>query len=99
MDGGASANSLLLQMQADISNMLVQRPACIETTAMGAAYLAGLAAGFWTSMEDVALNRGGDQLFMPKVEESVREEKLSLWAEAVKCAAGFETAGRKSSER
>lgn len=92
VDGGASANSLLLQMQADISNILVQRPACIETTAMGAAYLAGLAAGYWTSMEDVALNRGESQLFMPKVDESAREEKLSLWENAVKCAACWETA-------
>ena len=52
VDGGASANNLLMQMQADISNAPVNRPVCVETTAMGAAYLAGLAVGYWDSMDD-----------------------------------------------
>ena len=58
VDGGASANNLLLQIQANISNVAVERPECIETTALGAAYLAGLAVGYWESKEDVSQELG-----------------------------------------
>lgn len=89
VDGGASANSLLLQMQADIADAPVQRPGCVETTAMGAAYLAGLAVGYWKSKEEVTANRSIDRVFKPEIEETEREKKLTLWRKAVKCAGGW----------
>ena len=86
VDGGATANNLLLQMQADISNAPVQRPSCIETTAMGAAYLAGLAVGYWKSKEDVINNRSIDRVFTPEITEELRSEKLLNWKKAVNCS-------------
>ena len=69
VDGGASANNYLLQAQADISGAPVERPCCVETTALGAAYLAGLAVGYWNSPEDVLLNREVDRVFMAHISE------------------------------
>ncbi len=82
VDGGAAANDYLLHMQADISNMRVIRPACIETTAMGAAYLAGLATGFW-SEDELLGGSGADTVFEPQMDVSKREELLKGWKEAV----------------
>ena len=70
VDGGASANNFLMQFQADMINAPVKRPGCVETTAMGAAYLAGLAVGYWTSQEDVLDNQRIDCIFTPKMEEA-----------------------------
>jgi len=86
VDGGASANNLLMQMQADISNAPVNRPVCVETTAMGAAYLAGLAVGYWDSMDDIKRNWAIDRVFEPEIADDMREKKLKMWKKAVACA-------------
>ncbi len=67
VDGGACANNYLLQTMADISSLPVKRPCCVETTALGAAYLAGLAVGYWSSTEDVLQNWSVDRKFMPGI--------------------------------
>lgn len=84
VDGGACANNLLMQMQADISNAPVNRPMCVETTAMGAAYLAGLAVGYWRSKEDVIKNAAIDRTFEPEISAEEREAKVKGWNKAVK---------------
>ena len=89
VDGGASANNLLMQMQSDISGAPVQRPTCVETTAMGAAYLAGLAVGYWANKEDVVRNRAIDRVFHPEITAEERAEKVKGWTKAVKCAYGW----------
>ena len=89
VDGGASANNLLMQMQSDISGAPVQRPTCVETTAMGAAYLAGLAVGYWASKEDVVHNRAIDRVFYPEITAEERAAKVKGCNKAVKCAYGW----------
>lgn len=89
VDGGASANSMLMQIQADIINAPVLRPSCVETTAMGAAYLAGLAVGYWTSKEDVIQNWQIDKAFKPSITDEEREQKLKGWTKALKYAHGW----------
>lgn len=89
VDGGASANNLLMQMQSDISGAPVQRPTCVETTAMGAAYLAGLAVGYWASKEDVVRNRAIDRVFHPEITAEERAAKVKGWNKAVKCSYGW----------
>jgi len=84
VDGGASKNNFLMQFQADIVNTVVSRPSCVETTAMGAAYLAGLAVGYWQSKEDVISNRSIDREFVPDMEEGKRAELYQGWQKAVK---------------
>ena len=84
VDGGASANNFLMQTQADIIGAPVKRPQCIETTAMGAAYLAGLAVGYWESREEVEENWAVDQTFEPAIEEAKRQEKIKGWNKAVR---------------
>ena len=84
VDGGAAANDFLLQFQADIMDSDVYRPDCIETTSLGAAYLAGLATGFWNSEDDIDDNWQVDRIFKPRMEEEKREELLKGWHEAVK---------------
>lgn len=83
VDGGASSNNLLLQMQADISNAPVNRPKCVETTALGAAYLAGLAVGYWKNVEDIINNCEIDRTFTPAIDEATRTEKIRGWKKAV----------------
>ena len=83
VDGGASANNLLMQMQADISNAPVNRPMCVEPTAMGAAYLAGLAVGYWASKEDVLQNWAIDRTFTPEITDEERNKKVRMWKKAV----------------
>ncbi len=92
VDGGASANNLLLQLQADFLRAPVHRPACVETTAMGAAYLAGLAVGYWDSTEDVRANWQIDRVFAKEMQEEHREAALRRWKRAVQCAAHWEEA-------
>lgn len=89
VDGGASANNFLMQFQADMINAPVKRPSCIETTAMGAAYLAGLAVGYWKSKEDVIKNQSIDQIFSPQMSEEDRQAKRKGWNKAVKYAYGW----------
>ena len=89
VDGGASANNFLMQTQADLSNVPVDRPKCVETTAMGAAYLAGLAVGYWASKEDVVKNWDIDRVFEPTISQEEREKRTKGWSKAVKCAYGW----------
>ena len=84
VDGGASANNFLMQFQADVIGERVLRPACIETTAMGAAFLAGLATGFWKSTEEVCLNWAVERVFEPDMKEDDRNRRLKGWAKAVR---------------
>ena len=86
VDGGASANDFLMQTQADIIGAPVKRPRCIETTAMGAAYLAGLATGYWKSREEVKENWAIDQVFEPAIDEEERKQKIKGWNKAVRCS-------------
>ncbi len=86
VDGGATANDFLVQFQADIIGAEVHRPSCIETTAMGAAYLAGLASGYWKSKEEIRRNWALGNRFTPKMEDEKRESLLKGWKRAVRCA-------------
>ncbi len=83
VDGGASANNLLMQMQSDIIQSTVSRPKCVETTALGAAYLAGLAVGYWSSREDVVRNWAIDRTFTPSIPSAARDEMVRGWERAV----------------
>ena len=89
VDGGASVNDFLMQTQADIIQAPVNRPSCVETTAMGAAYLAGLAVGYWKSKEDVIKNWSVNRVFMPTLEKELRDERVKGWNKAVKYAYGW----------
>ena len=89
VDGGASANNYLVQTQADISNAPVLRPSCVETTAMGAAYLAGLAVGYWKSKEEIRKNWAVDRKFLPAISEQERSKRIRGWKRAVACTAGW----------
>ena len=85
VDGGAAANNYLVQTQADISGAPVLRPRCVETTAMGAAYLAGLAVDYWKDQAEICRNWAVDRRFEPEIEESDRESCVNGWKKAVKC--------------
>ena len=89
VDGGACKNNFMMQFQADIINAKVLRPKCVETTAMGAAYLAGLAVGYWASKEDVINNWAIDRTFEPSMAEHERQDLLDGWHKAVKCSFGW----------
>ena len=89
VDGGASANDFILQFQANILNTEVLRPKCIETTALGAAYLAGIAVGFWKDKEDVKSNWALSRIFSPRLSEKEREKQLNGWRRAVRCAIAY----------
>ena len=89
VDGGASANDFLMQVQADITGAPVERPLCVETTAMGAAYMAGLAVGYWKNKEEVNKNWKIDRIFTPDISEDVRSEKTLGWNRAVKHSFGW----------
>ena len=86
VDGGASANNFLMQFQADILDTKVRRPKCIETTALGAAYLAGLATGYWKDREEIKENWQLGRELIPSMEQDVRTSLLKGWEKAVKCA-------------
>ena len=83
VDGGASANDFLTQFQSDISGVPVDRPECVETTAAGAAYLAGLAVGFWRELDDIMANRRPDRIFTPEMDEQTRKVKIDGWHRAI----------------
>ena len=89
VDGGASANNFLMQFQADMIDAPVNRPACVESTAIGAAYLAGLAVGYWGSKEEVMKNQQLDRVFTPSMDSEAREIKRKGWNKAVKYAYGW----------
>lgn len=89
VDGGASANDFLMQTQADLIHAPVNRPVCVETTAMGAAYLAGLAVGYWKNKEEVVRNWSIDAVFKPEITQAEREMRINGWNKAVKYAYGW----------
>lgn len=89
VDGGACANDFLMQFQSDILSAQVCRPKCIETTAMGAAYLAGLAAGYWKNKEDVCQNWALERNFVPQMAEETRQKARDGWKKAVRCSFGW----------
>ena len=86
VDGGASANNFLIQTQADLIGAPVKRPSCIETTAMGTAYLAGLSVGYWKNKEDVLKNWAVDQTMEPSITQEERKQRIKGWKKAVKYA-------------
>ena len=88
-DGGASANDFLMQVQADIINAPVRRPACVETTAAGAAYLAGLAVGYWADKNDVIKNQIIERTFEPSICPEDRDSRIRGWNKAVKYSFGW----------
>ena len=89
VDGGACANDFLMQFQADLLNAKVERPKCIETTALGAAYLAGIGVGYWKNSEEIKNNWALEHTFLPKQEEDWRKEVRKGWKKAVSCAGGW----------
>ena len=86
VDGGASKNNFLMQFQADVLDVNVLRPECVETTALGAAYLAGLAVGYWKDLEDIRNNWALSRLFEADMPQKLRKQKLDGWERAVRCA-------------
>ena len=89
VDGGAAANNYLMQSQADTSNVPVLRPKCVETTAMGAAYLAGLAVGYWKNTDEILNNWSIDRTFSPELSADERQARISGWKKAVSCSFGW----------
>lgn len=89
VDGGASANNYLMQAQADIINAPVSRPRCVESTAMGAAFLAGLGAGVWADKAALLLNRQEEREFSPSISQAERQARISGWERAVRRAYGW----------
>lgn len=83
VDGGASSNNLLMSFQSDILGVEIERPSCVETTALGAAYLAGLALGVYSSVDDIRKNRKVEKLFSPEKDDEWRKEKNKIWRRAV----------------
>ena len=92
VDGGARSNNVLMQLQADILQVTVHRPVCVETTALGAAYLAGLAVDYWSSQEEIARNWAVDRTFLPAITTQERDKKLQGWKRAVTRAFDWEEA-------
>lgn len=86
VDGGASANNFLMQFQSDLSGLRIQRPRCIETTALGAAYLAGLAPGLWKDLEEIRSSWACERTFTPAISQERRQELCKGWKRAVGCA-------------
>ena len=86
VDGGACANDFLMQFQSNILDCDVYRPSCIETTALGAAYLAGLAVGYWESTDDIKNNWSIDRVFRNEMDDESRQSLVNGWHKAVKCA-------------
>ena len=90
VDGGASANNYLMQAQSDISTTSVQRPRCVETTAMGAAYLAGLSVGYWKNLEDIRTNWAIDRNFTPQISADEAQKRITGWQKAIDRAMQWE---------
>ena len=89
VDGGACANNFLMQFQADMLDVPVNRPSCVESTALGAAYLAGLAVGYWKNRDDVRNNQNIQRIFTPDMTEEVRMAAKNGWSRAVRCSYGW----------
>lgn len=93
VDGGASANNYLMQTQADVIGAPVVRPTCVESTALGAAFLAGLAVGFWRDLDEIRRYYAADRTFLPTISEQERAERLNGWKRAVRCACSWAEQG------
>lgn len=93
VDGGACANNYLMQTQADLTGVPVLRPRCTESTALGAAYLAGLAVGFWCGKDEIRSQKGIERTFLPAISPEERSTRLSAWRRAVACARGWAQEG------
>ena len=91
VDGGASVNRFLMQFQADILRCPIDRPAMVETTALGAAFLAGLCAGVWSNIKDIAAIRQSDHIFRPKMDPAQAKACCAGWQKAVERAKGWES--------
>ena len=89
VDGGAAANDLLLQFQADLLDVPVVRPVVTETTALGAAYLAGLAVGYWADIAEIAANWAPDRTFEPAMDTARRDSLYRGWQRAVERSRGW----------
>ena len=89
VDGGAAANNYLMQSQSDICGAPVLRPKCVETTAMGAAYLAGLAVGYWADTDEIRQNWAIERTFAPEITEENRIKRINGWKKAVRCTEGW----------
>jgi glycerol kinase len=92
-DGGAAGNDLLMQFQADLLGVPVIRPKVLETTALGAAYLAGLAVGFWSSLDEIAAQWQAERRFEPGMPADQREARMARWARAVAHARAWAVPG------
>ena len=90
VDGGASVSNIMMQIQANLINTPVNRPKCVETTALGAAYLAGLAVGFWNSKDEIEKIREVSKVFTPEMDEDTRTKLYSGWKKAVERAMSWE---------
>lgn len=90
VDGGASVSNVMLQIQADMAGAKVNRPKLVETTALGAAYMAGLAVGFWKNLDEIETDREVDRIFIPNVNTEKREKMLKGWHKAVRCSMNWE---------
>jgi glycerol kinase len=90
VDGGASKSEFLMQFQSDILNIPLERPTVGETTALGAAYCAGLSAGFWKSLDELKSHLSISRTFTPAISASKRREQLNLWQKAVSAARNFQ---------
>ena len=90
VDGGASVSNIMMQIQADMAQVKVDRPKTVETTALGAAYLAGLAVGVWESLDDIQENREVDRVFVPEMSLEERNVKYAGWKKAVTRAMSWE---------
>ena len=86
VDGGASISNIMMQIQADMIQTKVDRPKCVETTALGAAYLAGLAVGFWTTKDEIENIREIDRVFEPQMPREQRDKLYAGWKRAVERA-------------
>ena len=84
VDGGASANDFLMQFQSDVLGCELHRPACLETTALGAAYLAGLSGGFWKNVDELSALHADGRHFAPQMADETRESLLEGWHQAVR---------------
>ncbi|MDD5823455.1 MAG: glycerol kinase GlpK [Firmicutes bacterium] len=89
VDGGAALNDLLMQMQADISDLAISRASSIESTSLGAAYLAGLCVGYYESLDDIINNKSIDRIFRPSITDDEREQMLAGWKRAVKATIAY----------
>ena len=91
VDGGASVSNVMMQIQANLTSSKVNRPKLVETTALGAAYMAGLAVGFWKDFDEIEYVREVDRIFVPTMDNATRENALKGWHKAVECSKGWES--------